>query len=101
MSRELTKVHEETVRGTLGDLVAYYGDGDVRGEIALVVSGRPSTPADTAGDDDAARALAAALLARGERPSAVAKELVSRMSLSRNRAYELAQELSQESGESE
>ena len=100
VSRELTKVHEETVRGTLGDLVAYYGDGDVRGEIAVVVGGAGEKPELTA-EDDAPRALAAALLARGERPSAVAKELVRRMSLPRNRAYELVQELAQDAEESE
>ena len=100
VSRELTKVHEETVRGTLAELVAYYGDTDVRGEIALVVSGAPPRD-DAAEGDDAARALAAALLARGERPSGVAKELVNRMSLPRNRAYELVQELAQGAEESE
>ena len=52
-------------------------------------------------DDSAARELAAALLERGERPSAVAKELAGRMSMSRNRAYELVQSLAQESEESE
>ncbi|HEX6588522.1 MAG TPA: 16S rRNA (cytidine(1402)-2'-O)-methyltransferase [Longimicrobiales bacterium] len=93
VSRELTKVHEETVRGTLDELAAYYGDGDVRGEIALVIAGAPREPVEQG--EDAARALAAALLERGERPSAVAKELVTRMSLSRNRAYELVQELAQ------
>ena len=98
VSRELTKVHEETVRGTLADLIAYYGEGEVRGEIALVVSGAEPR-ADVAEGDDAARALAGALLARGERPSAVAKELVSRMSLPRNRAYELVQDLAQDDEE--
>jgi len=95
VSRELTKVHEETVRGTLAELAAYYGDGDVRGEIALVVAGRGTEAEEASDADAAARALAAALLARGERPSAVAKELVGRISLSRNRAYELVQELAQ------
>lgn len=95
VSRELTKLHEETVRGTLEELAAYYGDGEVRGEIALVIAGAEPRAASAEGDD-AARVLAAALLARGERPSAVAKELASRMSLPRNRAYELVHELSQE-----
>lgn len=94
VSRELTKVHEETVRGTLDELAAYYGDGEIRGEIVVVVAGAPVRATDDG--DDAARVLAAALLARGERPSAVAKELASRMSLARNRAYELVQEMSQE-----
>jgi 16S rRNA (cytidine1402-2'-O)-methyltransferase len=36
--RELTKVHEEVRRGTLGEL-AEWATGDVRGEITLVVAG--------------------------------------------------------------
>ncbi|HUF13540.1 MAG TPA: 16S rRNA (cytidine(1402)-2'-O)-methyltransferase [Longimicrobiales bacterium] len=99
VSRELTKVHEETTRGTLAELAAYYGEREVRGEIAVVVSGaEPVAPELEA--DDAARTLAAALLARGERPSAVARELAERLSLSRNRAYELVQALAKQEGES-
>jgi 16S rRNA (cytidine1402-2'-O)-methyltransferase len=43
LCRELTKTHEEIVRGTLGELVAWAADqepsGGVRGEITLVVAG--------------------------------------------------------------
>lgn len=39
VSRELSKVHEETVRGTLKELHQYYSKGTVKGEIVLVVSG--------------------------------------------------------------
>ncbi len=39
VSRELTKVHEETVRGTLEELAQYFGQGTVKGEIVLVVEG--------------------------------------------------------------
>ena len=35
--RELTKVHEEVVRGTAGELAARYADAPPRGEIVLVV----------------------------------------------------------------
>jgi 16S rRNA (cytidine1402-2'-O)-methyltransferase len=35
--RELTKVHEEVVRGTAGELAARYADSPPRGEIVLVV----------------------------------------------------------------
>ena len=38
--RELTKTHEEVVRGTLAELVEWAA-GDVRGEITLVVGGAP------------------------------------------------------------
>jgi 16S rRNA (cytidine1402-2'-O)-methyltransferase len=39
VSRELTKIHEETVRGTLEELAQHYGQGTVKGEIVIVVEG--------------------------------------------------------------
>ena len=39
VSRELTKVHEETVRGSLPELAEYFSKGQVKGEIVLVVDG--------------------------------------------------------------
>ena len=42
VARELTKVHEEVVRGTAAELAARYGDDPPRGEVALVVGGAPS-----------------------------------------------------------
>lgn len=39
VSRELTKVHEETVRSTLSELAEYYGKGTVKGEIVIVIEG--------------------------------------------------------------
>lgn len=39
VSRELTKVHEETVRGTLEELAALFGDRQIKGEIVIVVKG--------------------------------------------------------------
>ncbi len=39
--RELTKVHEEVVRGTAGELAARYADAAPRGEVVLVIGGAP------------------------------------------------------------
>jgi len=39
VSRELTKIYEETVNDTLENLVNYYKDSKVKGEIVIVVSG--------------------------------------------------------------
>lgn len=39
VSRELTKIHEETVRGTLEELIQFYRDKTVKGEIVLIVEG--------------------------------------------------------------
>ena len=39
VARELTKVHEEFVRGTLAELAARYGETKPKGEIVVLVAG--------------------------------------------------------------
>lgn len=38
--REITKIHEQVLRGTAAELMAHFGTRKVRGEIVLVVKGR-------------------------------------------------------------
>jgi len=40
VSRELTKIYEETVRGTLESLAAHYREHTPKGEIVIIVAGR-------------------------------------------------------------
>jgi 16S rRNA (cytidine1402-2'-O)-methyltransferase len=40
IARELTKIHEEIIRGTLGTLIAEINDRQIKGEIVIVVQGR-------------------------------------------------------------
>jgi len=42
VSRELTKIYEETVRGTLEEIVHYYKEHPVKGEFVIIISGKPS-----------------------------------------------------------
>lgn len=39
VSRELTKIYEETVNGTVAEVIAYYLEHPIKGEIVLVVEG--------------------------------------------------------------
>lgn len=39
LCRELTKIHEEVIRGTLSELIHYYDELEPRGEYVIVVSG--------------------------------------------------------------
>lgn len=39
VSREISKLHEETVRGTLSELHQHFSQGDVKGEIVMIISG--------------------------------------------------------------
>lgn len=57
--RELTKTYEEVVRGPLEELLTW-ADGDVRGEVALVVAGAPIEPPAAMAD------LTAEVLARAD-----------------------------------
>ena len=73
--RELTKTHEEVRRGSLGEL-AGWAQGEVRGEITVVVEGAP-VPAVEAGPDELVRLVGAreqAGLTRKEALAAVAAE---------------------------
>lgn len=42
VSREISKVHEEHVRGTLGELIAHFTATPAKGEIVIVVGGKPN-----------------------------------------------------------
>jgi 16S rRNA (cytidine1402-2'-O)-methyltransferase len=98
VARELTKMHEEIVRSTLGESVEMYRDRAVRGEIVVVVEGASERTGDDV-DEGAARALAEALLDKGVPPSEVARELRQRLSMRRNDAYDLVQRVTTEQGE--
>lgn len=72
VARELTKVHEEFVRGRLSELVARYEGEAPRGEVVLVVEGW------TAGEhwtEPEVRAALSAGLARGERLKTLSAEV--------------------------
>jgi 16S rRNA (cytidine1402-2'-O)-methyltransferase len=90
VARELTKLHEECVTGTLGDLAARYADAPPRGEIVIVVGPPAEAAAATEGDLDAALQAA---LAAGESPSRAAAAVAQQLGVRRKRAYERALEL--------
>jgi 16S rRNA (cytidine1402-2'-O)-methyltransferase len=90
VARELTKMFEETRRGTLAELAEHYAsEGPPRGEIVVLV-GPPSGAAE--GDEDALDA--AILAADATRPlKEVAAEIAGRLGLKRRDVYERALEL--------
>ncbi len=40
VSRELTKIYEENVRGSLEEIIAYFAEKTIKGEIVIVVAGK-------------------------------------------------------------
>ncbi|MDT7743853.1 MAG: rRNA (cytidine1402-2-O)-methyltransferase, partial [Actinomycetota bacterium] len=71
--RELTKTHEEVVRGGLGDLAAWAGERDVLGEVTVVLGGAvlvAPEPDELAGD-------VLALVAGGQRLKDAARRIAT------------------------
>jgi 16S rRNA (cytidine1402-2'-O)-methyltransferase len=59
VARELTKLHEECVRGSLGDIITHFETHAPRGECVILVHGAP--PASAMEDDDIDAALLSAM----------------------------------------
>lgn len=86
LCRELTKTHEEVVRGGLGELAAWAAQREVRGEVTLVLGPAPVVPA----DPDALAGEVLALARDGRRLKDAAGEVAARHGASRNELYESA-----------
>ena len=89
LCRELTKLHEETVRTTLEQAAAYYAANEPRGEYVLVVAGRPrqDRPPLTL-EEGVARVLR--LRADGIRMKDAVRQVADDTGLSRNDLYDAA-----------
>jgi len=87
--REISKLHEETVTGTLDELAIRYADAPPRGEIVIVIG--PPPEREEASDDELDRALRAALATMS--PSRAAADVATSLGVPRKRAYARALEL--------
>jgi len=52
VSRELTKIYEENIRGTLQEVIAFYSEKPVKGEIVIILAGSPEQKKNTGKYDD-------------------------------------------------
>lgn len=89
LCRELTKLHEDTVRTTLAQAVAYYAANEPRGEYVLVVAGREkqTAPALTL-EEGVARVLA--LRDGGMKLKDAVRRVADDTALPRNALYDAA-----------
>ena len=91
LCRELTKLHEETRRCTLGEAIAYYNENSPKGEFVLVLAGaEPREAAAVTLEDAVAQVLT--LKAQGMRLKDAAKEVAEYTGLSKNELYAAALE---------
>lgn len=89
LCRELTKLHEEIKKTTLGEAVAFYKDNDPRGEYVLVLAGTDPAAVEQAAAPTLEEAVAAAraLQAGGLPPAAAAKQAAAGTPFSKGEIY--------------
>jgi len=90
VAREISKLHEECVTGTLAELADRYAEARPKGEIVIIVG--PSRERAEASDSELDSALLEALQTLS--PSRAAAEAAERLKVPRKRAYARALELS-------
>jgi 16S rRNA (cytidine1402-2'-O)-methyltransferase len=84
VARELTKLHEEVVRGTVSEVRASLEGRELKGEIVLVVEGKSPS----AGNLEAALLRARALKEGGEPPSRAAARAAAAFRVPRRAVYQ-------------
>jgi len=90
VSREMTKIYEEFLRGPAGRLIADLGEGTIKGEVTLIVAGR-SGVAPEYSDQDLLHCYQRVMHAGGEELSVrdMAGRIAQETGVSRRRIYRL------------
>lgn len=88
LSREMTKLHEETLRMTLGEAAAYFAENAPRGEFVLILEGAPETAEDGGGRMEAAVEAVRQRTEAGESVKDAVKMVSSSMGVKKNALYQ-------------
>ena len=89
LCRELTKLHEEVVRTTLGEAIVKYSEQPPRGEFVLVLAGAPEEEKKIATTADAAQRVAELMESGMSRKDAI-KQTAKDLDLPKNIVYDAA-----------
>jgi 16S rRNA (cytidine1402-2'-O)-methyltransferase len=92
VARELTKLHEEIVRGSLSQVRAHFEAHPPRGEITLIIGGKTAKP--ETWDEQRLRQSAQDGLAQGNRPSTLSARLARESGWPRREVYRIIQQIS-------
>ena len=86
LCRELTKIHEEVLRGRISDMLNYYKDKTPKGEYVLVVEGAQEAEEKALTIDEAV-AIAKQLIESGVKTSEACKEAAKKTGFSKSEIY--------------
>ncbi|MBO5105184.1 MAG: 16S rRNA (cytidine(1402)-2'-O)-methyltransferase [Ruminococcus sp.] len=86
LCRELTKIHEEVLRFTLGEAVEYYGNNEPKGEFVLVLEGK-TDGTDNKITPEQALEQVKKLVEMGEKPTDACKAVARESGLKKSELY--------------
>ena len=89
LCRELTKLHEEVVRTTLGEAIETYTENPPKGEFVLVLAGAPEQKKEAATAEDAAVRVRQ-LMDQGLSRKDAVKQTAEELNLPKNAVYDAA-----------
>lgn len=90
LSRELTKLHEQTLRMTLGEAMRYFDENAPRGEFVLIVEGAPDEPETEQSEEERLAAAAEAVRRRieqGQTQKDAVKAVSAEVGVKKNALY--------------
>ena len=87
LCRELTKIHEEVLRGKISDMIAYYENKTPKGEYVLVIEGAAEEEASDEITLEKAVSMAEGLIDGGMKASEAAKEIAKKTKFSKSEIY--------------
>jgi 16S rRNA (cytidine1402-2'-O)-methyltransferase len=87
LAREVSKIHEEFLRGPVSELVLALGSGDIRGEVTLIISGSSGLPGVS---EDRLKAEILELKGKGLRVKEIAEVLGEKFGYPKKEIYRLA-----------
>lgn len=91
LCRELTKIHEEVLRMTIGEAVEYYSSNEPRGEFVLVVEGKNTDDSENITIEQALSQVRK-LIDMGERPTDACKAVAKETGFKKGELYSALQE---------
>lgn len=86
LCRELTKIHETFYYGTLGSLKAIADEQELKGEMVLVVAGKPAEDSEFP-DEEVIKAELAGLMSQGVKSKTAAQIVADKYHMKKNQVY--------------
>ena len=87
LCRELTKIYEEVIKGSLSELIEYYKEKSPKGEYVLVLEGKKKEAENAELTLEEAVAMAQALIDKGEKQSEACKKTAAKTPFSKSEIY--------------